>query len=51
MKNKEYQKILAVALTASLTVGGAGISSMPVWAAQNPSRVWSVEAAQAVACE
>ena len=32
MKNKEYQKILAMALTASLAIGGVGISTMPVWA-------------------
>lgn len=32
MKNKEYQKLLVMALTASLTIGGVGISTMPVWA-------------------
>lgn len=38
MKNKEYQKLLVMALTASLTIGGVGISTMPVWAMENPAR-------------
>ena len=38
MKNKEYQKILAMALTASLAIGGVGISTMPVWAMENPAQ-------------
>ena len=46
MKNKEYQKMLVMALTASLTIGGAGVSSIPVWAAKNPSQTWSIKAFQ-----
>lgn len=43
MKNKEYQKMLVMALTASLTIGGVGVSSIPVWAAESPSQTWSIK--------
>ena len=46
MKNKEYQKMLVMALTASLTIGGVGVSSIPVWAAESPSQTWSIKAFQ-----
>ena len=40
MKNKESQKMLVMALTISLTIGGVGVSAIPVRAAESPSRTW-----------
>ena len=51
MKNKEYQKILAYALTASMVIGGSGVLSMPAWAEEKPVQIMSTQAAQAAASE
>ena len=35
MKNREYQKIVAAALTAALVLGGSQLPAIPVWAQEN----------------
>ena len=42
MKNKEYQKMLVMALTVSLTIGSMGVSAIPVRAAESPCRTWQM---------
>ncbi|MEI3267536.1 MAG: hypothetical protein V8R85_10985 [Frisingicoccus sp.] len=51
MKNKEYQKILAYALTASMVIGGSGVLSMPVGPEEKPVQIMSTQVAQAAASE
>ena len=42
MKNKEYQKMLVMALTVSLTIGSMGVSVIPVRALESPCRTWQM---------
>ena len=35
MKNREYQKIVAAALTVALVLGGSQMPAIPVWAQEN----------------
>ena len=44
MKHKGYKKILAVGLAVSMAAGSLGISSFPVWAAENEAQSEKAEA-------